>query len=69
MCPVTTRQLPEDVAEYVLACHEGDPLAAINAMIDEIEHLQAQLSLAVTAMGRGFTRGWVPPVDRQEIGQ
>ena len=39
-------------------CHDGDATAAIDAMQEEIEHLRHQLSLAVVAMGRGYTRGW-----------
>ena len=42
------------------AGHKGDTKAAIKAMQDEIEHLRQQLSLAVVAMGRGYTRSWVP---------
>ncbi|WP_082760331.1 hypothetical protein [Agrobacterium bohemicum] len=49
-----------DVADYILDYHNGDAKAAIKAMQDEIEHLQHQLSLAVVAMGRGYTRGWAP---------
>ncbi|GAK72761.1 hypothetical protein RRU01S_28_00040 [Agrobacterium rubi TR3 = NBRC 13261] len=44
----------------ILDCHNDDPKAAIKAMQDEIEHLRQQLSLAVVAVGRGYTRGWVP---------
>lgn len=53
-------QTPTDVAGYILQCHGGNAIAAIEAMHEEIEHLQHQLSLAVAAMGRGYTRGWVP---------
>lgn len=58
------RKVPIEVADYILQCHDGDAKAAIEAMQDEIEHLQHQLSLAVVAMGRGYTRGWVPSGDR-----
>lgn len=58
------RPTPIDVADYVLLCHEGNAKAAIVAMQEEIEHLQHQLRLAVVAMGRGYTRGWVPSEDR-----
>ncbi|WP_181013820.1 hypothetical protein [Agrobacterium rosae] len=57
-------QMPADVAEYILHCHNGNAKAAIEAMQEEIEHLQHQLSLAVVAMGRGYTRGWVPSEGR-----
>lgn len=53
-----------DVADYILDCHDGDAKAAIEAMQEEIEHLQYQLSLAVVAMSRGYTRGWAPSVER-----
>ncbi len=58
------REAPIDVADYILRCHEGDAKAAIEAMQEEIEHLQHQLNLAVVAMGRGYTRGWVPSEGR-----
>lgn len=41
-----------DLADYILDCHNGDAKAAIDAMQDEIEHLQHQLRLAVAAIGR-----------------
>jgi hypothetical protein len=53
-----------DVADYILSCHDGDPKAAIEAMIEEIEHLQHQLNIAVAAMGHGYTRGWKPEASR-----
>lgn len=49
-----------DVADYILDCHNGNAKAAIDAMQEEIEHLQQQLSIAVVAMGKGYRRGWVP---------
>lgn len=56
------RQRPDeaDVADYILDFHNGDAKAAIEAMQKEIEHSQHQLSLAVVAIGRGYTRGWAP---------
>ncbi|WP_416408114.1 hypothetical protein [Agrobacterium rosae] len=53
-----------DVADYILDCHNGNAKAAVQAMQEEIEHLQHQLSLAVVAMGKGYTRGWVPIEER-----
>lgn len=58
---------PVDVADYILQCHGGDAKSAIEAMQEEIEHLQQQLSLAVVAMGRGYTRGWVPSEERDAV--
>ena len=57
-------QTTVDVADYILLCHNGNAKSAILAMQEEIEHLQHQLSLAVVAMGRGYTRGWLPGGDR-----
>ncbi|WP_373465568.1 MULTISPECIES: hypothetical protein [Agrobacterium] len=54
-----------DVAAYVIQCHDGDAKAAVETLLDEIEHLQQQLSVAVAAMGRGFTRGWIPNGERE----
>ena len=56
-----------DVADYILDCHDGDAKAAIEAMQDEIEHLQNQLKIAVVAMGKGYTRGWTPSGERDAV--
>ena len=53
-----------DVADYILLCHDGNAKAAVEAMQEEIEHLQHQLRLAVAAMGKGYSRGWVPSEER-----
>lgn len=58
------RSAEVDVADYILLCHEGNAKAAVEARQEEIEHLQHQLRLAVVAMGRGYTRGWVPSEER-----
>jgi hypothetical protein len=58
---------PTNVAEYILLCHDGNATAAIEAMQEEIEHLKNQLNLAVVAMGRGYTRGWVPGEKRDAV--
>ncbi len=55
---------PDDIAGYVLQCHDGDAKAAVEALLGEIEHLQEQLSLAVAIMGNGYTRGWKPDARR-----
>ncbi|WP_174020127.1 hypothetical protein G6L89_004325 [Agrobacterium fabrum] len=55
---------PDDIAGYVIQCHDGDAKAAIKALLGEIEHLQEQLSLAVAIMGKGYTRGWKPGTGR-----
>lgn len=56
---------PDDIAAYVIQCHDGDPVAAVETLLDEIHHLQNQLSIAVAAMGRGYTRGWKPSTERE----
>ncbi len=55
---------PDDIAGYVIQCHDGDARAAVEALLGEIEHLREQLSLAVAIMGKGYTRGWTPDMDR-----
>lgn len=60
------RQAPVDVADYILQFHKGNARAAIEAMQEEIEHFKQQLNIAATAMGRGYTRGWVPIEERNE---
>lgn len=53
-----------DVAEYILHCHDGDARAAIEAMQEEIQHLQRELRIAAAAVCRGYTRGWAPNEER-----
>lgn len=53
-----------DLANHVLACHQNNAKSAVETLLIEIEHLQGQLNLAVTAMGRGYTRGWQPTAER-----
>lgn len=55
---------PDDIAGYVIQCHDGDAKAAVEALLGEIEHLQEQLSLAVAIMGNGYTRRWKPDARR-----
>lgn len=64
MCAEINEQVV-DVAAYVIQRHDGDAKAAVETLLDEIEHLQQQLSVAVAAMGRGFTRGWTPSGERE----
>ncbi len=51
---------PDDIAGFIIQCHDGDAKAAVETLLGEIEHLQEQLSLAVAIMGKGYTRGWKP---------
>ena len=60
-----TIQQPDDIATYVIQCHDGDAVAAVETLLDEIHHLHNQLSFAVAAMSRGYTRGWKPIAERK----
>lgn len=53
-----------DPVDHIIAWHDGDSRAAIETLMEDILHLRMQLGLATAAMGRGFTRGWMPEVDR-----
>lgn len=55
----------DDIVAYVIQCHGGNAIAAVETLLDEIHHLQNQLSIAVAAMGQGYTRGWKPSAERQ----
>nr|WP_312938791.1 dehydrogenase [Agrobacterium pusense] len=48
----------------MIAWHDGDSRAAIETLMEDIQHLRMQLALATAAMGRGFTRAWKPDADR-----
>ncbi|NSY61883.1 hypothetical protein [Agrobacterium tumefaciens] len=56
---------PDDIAAYFIQGHDGNAVAAVETLLDEIHHLQNQLSMAVTPMGRGYTRGWKPSAERE----
>jgi hypothetical protein len=59
------RREPEaDPVDHIIAWHDGDSRAAIETLMEDILHLRMQLALATAAMGRGFTRGWMPEADR-----
>lgn len=55
---------PHEIAAYIIESNGGDAIAAMETLLDEIEHLQTQLSIAVAAMGKGYTRGWTPTIER-----
>ena len=42
MRPNATKQ-PDDIAAYVIQCHDGNAIAAVETLLDEINHLQNQL--------------------------
>ena len=59
------RREPEaDPVDHIIAWHDGDSRAAIERLMEDILHLRMQLAFATAAMGRGFTRGWMPEADR-----
>jgi len=59
------RREPEaDAVDHIIAWHDGDSRAAIETLMEDIQHLRMQLALATAAMGRGFTRAWKPDADR-----
>jgi len=50
--------------DLALAYHNGDAIATIGTLLDDLRHLQQQLVLAEGAMSRGMTRGWSPRFER-----
>ncbi|TZG31878.1 dehydrogenase [Agrobacterium sp. B1(2019)] len=58
------REPEADPVDHIIAWHDGDSRAAIETLMEDIQHLRMQLALATAAMGRGFTRGWKPGADR-----
>ncbi|MDH0613416.1 MULTISPECIES: dehydrogenase [unclassified Agrobacterium] len=60
------RREPEaDPVDHIIAWHDGDSRAAIETLMEDIQHLRMQLALATAAMGTGFTRGWKPEAERK----
>ena len=59
-----SREPEADPVEHIIAWHDGDSRAAIETLMEDIQHLRLQLALATAAMGRGFTRGWLPNENR-----
>ncbi len=58
------REPEADPVDHIIAWHDGDSRAAIETLMEDIQHLSLQLALATAAMGMGFTRGWKPEADR-----
>jgi len=54
---------PSEV-DRALAYHDGDAIATIETLLDDLRHLRQQLVLAEGAMSRGMTRGWSPSFER-----
>lgn len=55
--------VPSDV-DLALAYHDGDAVATIATLLEDLKHLRQQLLLAEGAMSRGITRGWRPSFER-----
>lgn len=62
--PLAPGESDFDPIEAILAAHDGDTRAAIGDLVERIQHLRHQLSLASAAMSRGMTRGWSPSLDQ-----
>lgn len=54
---------PSEV-DLALAYHDGDPVATIETLLNDLRHLRHQLVLAEGVMSRGMTRGWMPTFER-----
>lgn len=59
------REPEADPVDHIIAWHDGDSRAAIETLMEDIQHLRLQLALATAAMGKGFTRGWMPDAERE----
>ncbi|CAN7433418.1 dehydrogenase [Rhizobium rhizogenes] len=53
-----------DPIEEIIAAHHGDARAAVADLVQRIQHLRKELSLASVVMSRGMTRGWQPSMDQ-----
>ncbi|WP_410489565.1 dehydrogenase [Agrobacterium tumefaciens] len=60
------REPQADPVDHIIAWHDGDSRAAIETLMEDIQHLRLQLALATAAMGKGFTRGWLPNETRDD---
>lgn len=61
------KQPEADPVSHIIAWHDGDHRAAIETLMEDVTHLRMQLALATAAMGRGYTRGWVPSEKRDAV--
>jgi len=52
----------EDEINLVLAYHNGDVRAAIEALLKDRDFLMKEIEYASLAMSMGFARGWKPTV-------
>ena len=50
--------------DLALAYHDGDAVATIATLLEDLKHLRQQLLLAEGAMSLGMTRGWMPSFER-----
>ena len=64
-----SREPEADPVDHIIAWHDGDHRAAIETLMEDIQHLRMQLALATAAMGKGYTRGWLPNENRDESKQ
>ncbi|MBU2326188.1 MAG: hypothetical protein KJ755_02330 [Alphaproteobacteria bacterium] len=57
-----------DEVEEVLALFGGDARKALCAVLSDCHHLHEQLRLTAGALSVGFTRGWFPKEQAQQMG-
>lgn len=55
--PTEVEQLQADVDAVIASC-DGDPRAAVAALIVSNAHLERELELALAAVSHGYSRGW-----------
>ena len=59
----------DDAVQRALTEHHGDPRATIAALLADCGYLRRELALASKVMSYGFSRGWVPQLDRPRSAQ
>jgi hypothetical protein len=63
--PIIPDPIETDLAEAVLAAHEGDAVAALRDVIADACFLHQQLLIASTLISYGAARGWRPRFVRE----
>ncbi|WP_320202814.1 dehydrogenase [Agrobacterium rosae] len=56
-----------DPVEHIIEWHDGNERDAIRTLLDDVQFLRGQLAMATLAMGKGYTRGWVPSEERDAV--
>ena len=55
-----SRVVPIDEVREALAVHDGDPLATIATLIEDLSFLRSELAAAEQLLSKGYGRGWLP---------